>query len=140
MQRKIYQKILFQLSLFGLVVSISVGFYDVIFGSIWEFLHLTFEVIEMALDQLIEHVFKTDLHQTQLIVFYILLSLGGVLIYLLWNVLPYVFAGLGQNLKSDWLELKTAVVEDWQAMSLAKRLLWVGGFLLVNYLATFLLF
>lgn len=140
MHRKIYQKMLFHLSLFGLVASISVAFYDVIFGSIFEFLHLLFEVIEMALDQLIEHVFHTDLHQTQLIVFYILLFLGGILIYLLWIVLPYVFTGLGQNLKTDWLELKVAVVEDWQAMSLMKRVVWISGFLLVNYLASFLLF
>ena len=140
MHRKIYQKFLYYLSSFGVIVSVLVGFYDVIFGTIWEFMHLTFEVIEIALDHLVEIIFKTNLQQTQLIVFYILLSLGCVLLFLMWKALPYMCIGLCQNLKADWQELKMAVVEDWQAMSLMKRLLWVSGFLLVNYMASFLLF
>ena len=140
MHRKIYQKLLFHLSLFGGVVSVLVGFYDLIFGSIWEFLHLIFEVIEIILDHLIEVIFRTNLQQTQLIVFYILLSLGGVLVYFLCKAVPYMFSGLGNTLKTDWLELKMAVVEDWQAMSMMKRVLWLSGFLLVNYLASFMLF
>lgn len=140
MHRKIYQKSLYYLSSFGVIASVLVGFYDVIFGSIWELLHLIFEVIEIALDHLIEGIFRTNLQQTQLIVFYILLAFAGVLIYALWKLLPYLCIGLCQNVKADWQELKMAVVEDWQGMSLMKRALWVSGFLLVNYLASFLLF
>ena len=62
-------------------MSILVGFYDVIFGYLMEFIHLLFEVVEISLDRLIEHFFETELHETQMIVFYILLVLGGFLIF-----------------------------------------------------------
>ncbi|NOT84695.1 MAG: hypothetical protein HOP02_07960 [Methylococcaceae bacterium] len=37
-----------------------------------ELAHTVFEIVEVTLDTLIEHAFHTDLHQTQIIVFYIL--------------------------------------------------------------------
>lgn len=140
MDRKIYQKLLFHLSVFGVVVSILLGFYDVIFGSAFEFLHLMVEVVEVALDRLIELVFHTNPRQTELIVFYILLSIGGVLVYLAWKALVQLCGGLCDTLKKDWVELKNSVIEDWRSMSAMNRLIWISMFLLVNYLASFLLF
>ncbi len=140
MHRQIYQKLLFHLSLFGITISILVGFYDLIFGSLWEFLHLIFEVIEMTLDRIIEHLFETDLRQTQLIVFYILLAIGAILIYLVWKVLVQLFMGVGRNLGNDWSDLREAIAGDWQGMSMINRVILITLFLLVNYLASFLLF
>jgi hypothetical protein len=138
--RRIYQKFIFHLSLFGIAISILVGFYDVVFGYIFETLHLMFEVVEMGLDKLIEHTFETDVHQTQLIVFYILLTLGSVLIYFLWKVLVQLLSGVGQHLSTGWSELKEAVTQDWQGMTMTNRVIFITVFLFVNYLASFLLF
>jgi hypothetical protein len=140
MHRQIYQKLLFHLSLFGITSSILVGFYDVILGSVFEFCHLIIEVVEIALDRLIEYIFHTDPRQTELIVFYILLSIGSVLIYWVWKLLVQILSGVGQNLKMDWTELKDTVIEDWQSLSMMNRVIWISAFLLVNYLASFLLF
>jgi hypothetical protein len=140
MDRKIYQKLFFHLSVFGVVVSVLVGFYDVIFGSVFEFFHLMFEVVEIGLDRLIEMIFHTNPRQTELIVFYILLCVSGVLIYFTWKASVQLCGGLCDTLKRDWVELKTTITEDWQAMSITHQLIWVGVFLLVNYLASFLLF
>jgi hypothetical protein len=140
MHRQIYQKLLFHLSLFGITSSILVGFYDVILGSVFEFCHLIIEVVEIALDRLIEYIFHTDPRQTELIVFYILLSIGSVLIYWVWKLLVQILSGVGQNLKMDWTELKDTVIEDWQSLSMMNRIIWISAFLLVNYLASFLLF
>jgi len=53
-------------------------------------LHLAFEFIESNLDHLVEHIFETDLHQTQIIVFYILLPFVCYGLYrLLWAVPPF---------------------------------------------------
>ena len=140
MDRKIYQKLFFHLSVFGVVVSVLVGFYDVIFGSVFEFFHLIIEVVEIALDRLIEIIFHTNPRQAELIVFYILLTIGGVLIYLTWKASVQLCGGLCDTLKKDWVELKNTVIGDWQSMSVMNRLIWVSVFLLVNYLASFLLF
>jgi hypothetical protein len=138
--RQIYQKFIFHLSLLGVAVSVLVGFYDVVFGYVWESLHLLFEIVEMGLDKLVEHTFETDLHQTQLIVFYILLIIGGVLIYFLWKVLAQLFSGVGRRLHIEWTEFASAITEDWQAMTVTNRIMLIFAFLLVNYLASFLLF
>jgi uncharacterized membrane protein (UPF0136 family) len=140
MHRQTYQKLLFHLSLFGIAISILVGFSDVIFGSLWEFFHLIFEVIEMALDRLIEDFFETDLHDTQTIVFYIMLVIGGILIYFVRKALVHLFSGVDRNLKHEWTELRTAIAEDWRGMSMTNRVIWISVLILVNYLASFFLF
>ena len=63
----------------GVAISILVGFYDVILGYIWEIIHIVLEIIEITLDGLIEHSFETEVHETQVIVFYIMLAIGGFL-------------------------------------------------------------
>lgn len=140
MNTHIYRKFAFYLSLFGIAISILVGFYDVIFGSLWEFIHIILEVIEQILDDLVEHTFGTGLQETQMIVFYIMLIMGGTLIYLAWKVLVNLFSVIGQNLNHEWTELRTAIKYDWQGMSMTNRVIWISVFLLFNYLASFMLF
>lgn len=140
MNKPIYQKFLFHLSLFGLVVSILAGFYDVIFGYLFEFCHLIIEVIEMSLDKLVEHTFRTDPRDTQIIVFYILLVLGGFAIFYAWKTLVYVFGSISHVVCQDCLVLKEAMATDWEAMTITRKIIWVCIFLLVNYLVSFLFF
>lgn len=140
MHSQTYQKFIFHLSVFGITISILVGFYDVIFGSLWEFIHIIFEIIELSLDRLVENIFDTELHETQLIVFYIMLVIAGTLIYLVWKVLVQVFSGVSQIFKQEWSELKDAITTDWQGMSMTNRVFVISLFLLINYLASFLLF
>lgn len=76
-----------------LVFGILIIFPDVILSSILECLHLAvelahllFEVVELSLDHIIEHLFETDLHETQVIVFYIMMILCAIVAYGLWLV------------------------------------------------------
>lgn len=140
MHKQIYQKVVFHLSVVGITLSILIGFYDLIFGSLWEFVHILFEVVELGLDQVIEHTFETELHETQLIVFYILLSIGGVIAYFLWKVLVYFANLLKLGFTDDWSEFKEAATADWGTMSLTNKVILVIVFLLFNYLAFFLMF
>jgi hypothetical protein len=140
MHMQIYQKVIFHLSILGVALSVLVGFYDVIFGSIFEFIHTVLEIIEMGLDNVVEHVFETNLQQTQIIVFYIMLALGGVLIYLVWKALVEMCSGTGQFVKDEWTEFKDALVHDWQGMTMTNRVIFISVFLLLNYFASFLLF
>jgi hypothetical protein len=140
MHKQIYQKVIIHLSLLGVALSILVGYYDVIFGSLFEFCHTVYEIIEMGLDVLVEHTFGTNLRQTEIIVFYIMFSLSAVLIYLVWKALVDACSGTCQYLRDEWVEFKDAVIQDWQGMTMANRIIFVSVFLLVNYLASFLLF
>lgn len=140
MHKEIYQKVLFHLSLLGIAMSILVGFYDVIFGSLMEFVHLIFEVVEISLDNVVEHFFETELHETQMIVFYILLVAGSVLIFFIYKVLVLFWRSVSRGVQDDWFSFKAAITTDWQAMSTTKRIIWISAFILVNYLASLFLF
>ncbi|MBK8817362.1 MAG: hypothetical protein IPN42_18600 [Methylococcaceae bacterium] len=140
MHKEIYQKVLFHLSLFGVAMSILVGFYDVIFGYLMEFVHLLFEVVEISLDRVVEHFFETELHETQMIVFYILLVVGGFLIFFIYKALVLFWRSVSHGVQEDWFSFKSAITTDWQAMSTTSRIIWIGAFILVNYLASFFLF
>ena len=83
---------------------------------------------------------SSDLRETQIIVFYLMLVIGGLLIYFTWKLLVHMFSGSGDYLKNEWIEFKAAVTYDWQGMTTANRVIFISVFLLVNYLASFLLF
>ena len=87
-----------------------------------------------------EDIFDTELHETQLIVFYIILAIAGTLTYLVWKVLVQVFSGVSQIFKQEWSELKDAMTTDWQGMSMTNRIIVISLFILINYLASFMLF
>ncbi|MBM4208419.1 MAG: hypothetical protein FJ190_10565 [Gammaproteobacteria bacterium] len=140
MHQPIYQKFLFYVSLFGLAVSLLAGFYDVIFGYLFEFSHIVFEIIEMALDRLVEETLHTELHDTQIIVFYILLVIGGFTIYFVWKALVMIVGAITHSFSQDCVILKEAVVSDWEAMIITRKIIWICAFFLVNYLVSFLFF
>lgn len=84
---------------------------------IFEFLHLVFETIEMLLDHLVEHLFHTDLRQTQIIVFYILVTLGSICSYFLWRGLRSLYYDLKEKAIIFYNEKKTQASIYWVSQS-----------------------
>ncbi|SJM95044.1 hypothetical protein [Crenothrix polyspora] len=74
--------------------------------TIFELIHTIFEIIEQALDLMIEHLFNTDLHSTQIIVFYILLSIGSFVAFKAINVLSMWYKIWIEKAKYFWNETK----------------------------------
>ncbi len=113
------------------------GLLHFLFVNILHFIHLAFEVIELALDHLIEHLFHTDLQQTQLIVFYIMLSIGLLGLYCLWRTLP-PFCRRCKNSKIDyWSRKKASLRYYWKEQSLSNKIKWlaIGVAVLVLYIS-----
>lgn len=140
MHTQIYQKFLFHFSLLGLFVSVIIGFYDVILHYILATLHFFAEILEQWLDKLVEEFFDTDMHETQIIVFYIMLIVGGIFIYIIWKLLVELVKELKYDASADWIDLKTAVSSDWQNLSTLQKFAGISLFLVINYLFSFLLF
>ena len=82
-----------------------------------EFAHLSFEFIESNLDHLVEHLFDTSLHQTQIIVFYIIMSFVVYGLYRLWRALPLFCRRCKDNLLASWARKKANLALYWQQMS-----------------------
>ena len=62
---------------------------------------------------LIEHIFHKDLHDTQVIVFYLMLSVAGFALYKLLRALPNRYRELKRNLVTGWSQLKKEILAYW---------------------------
>ncbi|MCX7089604.1 MAG: hypothetical protein NTV00_16325 [Methylococcales bacterium] len=86
-----------------------------------EFGHILFEILESALDTVIEHSFNTGLHQTQIIVFYI------IMLVVFYGLLRFgrFMLGYCRRCKQRWLSAKTfykdQVADYWHESSFMKK-------------------
>lgn len=106
---------------FGLLFEL----FHFLFEHLLEFFHIVFEFIESNLDNLVEHFFHTDLQQTQLIVFYILVSFVGYGLYRLWQVLrvlPSFCRHSKENLLVICAHKKASLLYYWWEQSLFNKI------------------
>ena len=76
-------------------------------------LHIVFEIIESNLDHLIEHHFHTDTHETQVIVFYLIVTFGLVIAYFLGRMIPSVVVRLRKGTLLWWSRKKSSCLYFW---------------------------
>ena len=139
-----YRKyILYALVLSGIIIMITMP--DVVIGFLFESVHLFFEVlfivfewIESTLDHLVEHLFETELHETQTIVFYIMVVIVLLPLYYLSRMLLRLFFRLKEALPDAWAQYKIRVTLYWQGLSLIGKIKWILITMGTIYLASFL--
>ena len=138
-----HQKITFGLVLIGIVIFVTMP--DVVIGLLIELVHLFFEVLfisfewlESLLDHVVEHLLHTELHETQTIVFYILMGIVALPLYYLWRVLPGFFSRTKENVQVIWAQYKNQIGLYWQDLSLIDKIkvvvITVGAFYLASFL------
>jgi hypothetical protein len=122
-----HQKILYGLVLIGVVIIITMP--DVVIGLLFELAHLIFELvfisfewIESLLDHIVEHLLHTELHQTQTIVFYLLVGIAAYPFYYLWRKLLRLFFWLKESLLTAWVVYKNHTIVYWQNLSLIDKI------------------
>jgi len=119
----------------GIVITMP----DMVFGSLLELGHILFEFIEEILDKFVEHIFHTDRHQTQVIVFYLMMSIAFGGICYLWRVLPHLCRQCKENLLAAWSWHKTRSLCYWQELSLINKVKFVVIAASIIYLSSFFL-
>ena len=138
-----YRKILYGSALIGIVIVITMP--DVVIGLLFESVHFFFELlfilfewIESTLDKLVEHLFHTELHQTQIIVFYLLVVITVFPLYYLSRMLLRLFFRLKETLLSAWTLYKTRAALYWQDLSLIDKIKLIVITVGAIYLASFI--
>ena len=121
---------------------------DVVFGLLFELAHLLFEVVfisfewlETLLDHLVEDLLDTELHETQTIVFYLLLGIFAYPLYYLSKILLRLFFRLKEALQvayEEWQVNKARASFYWQDLSLFGKLIVLVITVGAIYLASFL--
>jgi hypothetical protein len=109
-----------------MVFSFLLGLFHHLLVIILHILHLGFEFVEYNLDHFIEHTFHTELHTTQVIAFYTLLTLGIGILYLLWRVVPPAIQRLYKNQIAFWIRKKASVLYYWHGQTFADKIKIVG--------------
>lgn len=87
-------------------VALTIVMYDLTIDFILHALHLIFEVLDIAfewfelgIEHAVEHLFHTSHHGSQVITFYILLLIAGLLGYWLSRVMPRLYQGFKQFIR-----------------------------------------
>lgn len=114
------------------VIVIVILMFDTAFELLLELTHVSFELVEHWLDMLIEHVFHTNLHDTQIIVFYLMWAMVGYPLYRLYKLLrtlPRRYCEFKENLVAAWLQLKIEILAYWQDLPATGKTKWIMGFL-----------
>lgn len=111
-------KIIFISVVLGIVMLIP----DVVFGLAYELLHGLYEVLEEVFDVLVEYLFDTGTHETQIIVFYLLLALIAYGLYQLWRL----FLRWYDTFKTACAQRLSEALLYWQASSLLRKIEIMG--------------
>lgn len=98
--------------------------FDTLIQLIIEGLHAAFELVEFTLDRLVEHIFHTELHTTQVITFYLMLLMAGVALYKLVGLLPGWYRMGRNNLASHYRQLSREIHEYWHRSSVINKMKW----------------
>ena len=122
-----------------LIINLVLGLLHFVWEILAELAHTVFEGIETLLDNIIEELFQTELHQTQVIVFYIMMSFILPTIYLLLRLLLRKVMQLKNAL---FLQIMKWDINQyghyWHHISIQEKTSLLCGALIVIYLASFL--
>lgn len=130
------RKLLIRFILIGLVITL----YDVMLDALFSVLHIAFEWFELALEEIIEHVFHTTRQQSQISVFYLLWLILIYGLYRLARVLPCFFQRLKEQLLAAGLQYKAHITSYWRQQSLIKKIKLTISFALSLSCLTFFAF
>jgi hypothetical protein len=98
-------------------------------------LHLAFEFIESNLDHLVEHLFETDVHETQIIVFYTIVPFVLYGLYRLLRAIPPFCRWCKKKQIAYWSRKKARLLFYWREQSLFNKikLVALGAAAIVGY-------
>lgn len=142
-----YRNVLYGLALIGIVIFMAMP--DVLIGSLFELVHfffellfhladISFEWIETLLDNIVEHLFHTELHETQIIVFYLMMGIVAIPLYYFGRMLLRLFFQLKETSHVAWTLYKTHAAFYWQNLSLIGKIEFIVIILGAIYLASFI--
>jgi len=103
------------------VIGLLLELLHFLFEHFLEIIHLSFEFIELNLDHLVEHLFHTDLHQTQVIVFYTIATFVVYGLYRLLRALPSFYRRCKNSLLSACAHQKASLLYYWREQSLTNK-------------------
>ncbi|MDT4332204.1 hypothetical protein ACQE3E_20345 [Methylomonas sp. MED-D] len=121
-----------------------------LFHLLFELLHGAFEWIELGIEEavevafhilnigeVVEFLFDTGRHGSQVVTFYILMSMIGYALYRLWKIMPRIWLTFKLWLSECWVRRKTEYELYWQSLTLTHKAALLVVVVAVGYIASF---
>lgn len=121
-----------------IIIAIVITLYDVMLHSLLTIVHIAFEWFELALEEVIEHLFHTNRQESQIIVFYLLWLIALYGFYRLWLVLPGFYNRLKNQLLATSKQYQSYISSYWKELSPVQKIKCVTSFTVsISFLALF---
>ena len=120
-----------------IILELFVEGIHLVIESIGELAHLVFEGVESMLDNVIEENFHTEMHETQIVVFYIIMSVLAIPTYFIARLLPRVYNALDRNVNSVWVSNKNQFQLFWLCLSMTEKIKYGVILITILYIASF---
>ena len=98
--------------------------FDMLIHLLIEGLHTAFELFEFSIDVMIEHLFHTDLHTTQVITFYLMLLIAALILYKVGRKVMSWWVIFKINLIDRYHQLYEEFLNYWHTTSVMSRMKW----------------
>lgn len=95
--------------------------------TLFELLHALFELVEITLDEIVEHLFHTDRHTTQIIVFYLMWAMALYPAYRIFRYCKRRITELKQAIPCWCRNKRNQAKTHWQQQSLIKKFKLISG-------------
>jgi hypothetical protein len=109
-----------------------VGLFDLFIENFIEAMHLLFELIEYNLDHLVEFLFHTNVHDTQTIVFYIIIGLGLLGLYAFIRMIPPFFIKQWRNYRMFIHRKKSSFLYCWREKPLMYKISVISAVIIAS--------
>jgi len=109
-----------------------IGLFDFFIENFIEAIHLLFELIEYNLDHLVEFLFHTNVHDTQTIVFYIIIGLGLSGLYVFIRTIPPLFIKQWRNYRLFIHRKKSSFLYCWREKPLMHKISVISAVIIAS--------
>lgn len=126
------------------LVALSIAMYDVVIDLVFNILHFVFEIIhiayewfELGIEHTVEHLLHTSRHGSQIVTFYILMLIAGLLMHGVWRVLPRLYERLKQFMQLAWERRKSEWEAYWLSLTFSNKVKLFSTATGIVYLTSF---
>lgn len=94
--------------------------FDLIHAFVW-IIKPVYVITEFLLDEMISRAFGTDSRTTEVIVFYLMWSIGALIAYVLFEYVRYLWTQAKTEIPVWWSDQTTRLKTSWQTSPLIKK-------------------
>lgn len=138
-------------------VVVAIVMYDVTLELLGELMHLVFEGLHVAFEyvelgieeavellfhvldigEIIEYLFESDRHGSQVVTFYILMTIAWFGLSRLWKFVPRLWEAIKQWSLNNWVRRKTELELYWLSLTVRNKVTMAITVVAVAYIASF---